>query len=370
MLDKSLRTRFFAKVYNQIAVAYLVLGLVYLVVQAFSLNSLIGFAIDFRFIVIFLSLQLVEIPKVRLTKSLLIIGSILGIFSLIQIFVLNPDFLTFFGYDVAGVNTAGIPPASHTVASGSELYRAQATLRGPNELGAYLILPLLIAVFGYLKTKTKSLLVLAGICFIGLLLSYSRSALLGLITGIVIYAAISRIKLLKKIPIYAYLFGVTLLVIASVLTWNSSTFQTVVLHNNPDIQKVQSNEGHLQISKEAALDILDQPQGYGLGEAGPSSALDDPEQAKISENFFLQIGLELGIIGMALFIALHYFVLVALHKLRSQPLGYPILLTFIALILTNLLLHTWADEAISITIWALVATQLSLVGGQKKKVAR
>lgn len=358
--DRVIRKKFLSKTYNKIAIAYLLLGGIYLLVQRLDFSALVGFAIDFRYILIFLSLQLVELNKKQITQMLVVIGSILGTLAIIQLLVLPPSFLTFFGYDKPGINTSGIPPAYHSVASGSSLNRAQATLRGPNELGAYLILSTFLGAFAYVKTKKKLFLGAGALSVAGLLLSYSRSAWIGIIVALVAYVVISRSKKGIKLNKQLVVAGIAAFALLGVIGWRTNTIQTVVLHHNPEVTTVQSNQGHIDLSIQATEDIAYKPLGYGLGQAGPSSALDNPKEAKISENYFLQVGLEMGVIGMALFLALHLYVLKELYLLRNTKYGYPILLTFIALIVTNMLLHTWADEAVAITVWAVVAMQLSL----------
>lgn len=158
--DKPTRVKFLDKRYNQIAIGYLLLCAIYLIFQRFSVNSLVGFAIDARYVLVFLSAQLLgsKYSKKNTTafKALIIVAVITSLLAIVQVFLLPPNFLTHFGYDPIGINTAGIPPASHQVASGSDIYRAQAALRGPNVLGAYLILPTLLAMYLYLKKRSKS----------------------------------------------------------------------------------------------------------------------------------------------------------------------------------------------------------------------
>lgn len=372
--DRKLRTKFLSKPYNKIAIAYLSLGTIYLVVQTLiqpDMTTLVGYAIDFRFILVFLALQLVELNKATINKMLITIGAILGTIAILQVFVLPYDALTFFGYDRPGINTSGMPPATHVVAPNSDMYRAQATLRGPNELGAYLILPIFLSAFAYAKTGRKLFIGLGVLSVAGLLLSFSRSAAIGLIAATGLYLLISRPKKpvidRKKLLVVA----VAGLILAAAIGWKTNTIQTVVLRQGTgEVNVVESNQGHIELSQKAAKDMLQNPLGHGLGQAGPSSALDNPAEAVISENYFLQVGLEMGILGFVLLIALHITVLKELYKKREEFLGYPILLTFMALIFTNMLLHTWADEVVAITVWTIIGLHLSVVAAKKDTTSK
>lgn len=364
--DASLRKAFLSKRYNQLALIYLALGLFYVVAHMFSNTALIGFAIDFRFILVFLSVQLVAMDSAKTSRLLLVVGTMVAVLSLVQIFLLAPDFLTHFGYDPVGVNTPGIPPAYHAVAAESDLVRAQATLRGPNALGAFLILPIFISYFAYLKGKKKIYIAVGLLCLAGILLSYSRSAFLSLLLAFIAYGVYKNYKSLAKIPKKFTFILFVLMLVSLLMTWRTSVFQEVVLHNNPEVNTIQSNEGHLRESQSAVKDMLSKPLGYGLGEAGPSSTLKNQAEGKISENYYLQVGLEMGLLGLGLILAIHYSVFRELLINRRKSLGLPVLLAFGALAISNLLLHNWADEVVAVTVWLFIGSQLSVMNNKSK----
>jgi hypothetical protein len=96
-------------------------------------------------------------------------------FGLLQRFVLPADFLRHFGY---GPNTI---VAYQTVDLKSQYVRIQATLRGPNPLGAYLVL-IVTAVFSLLLKDRRGRnywAYILGATLIVLFFTYSRSAWLG-----------------------------------------------------------------------------------------------------------------------------------------------------------------------------------------------
>ena len=83
----------------------------------------------------------------------------------------------------------------------------------------------------------------------------------------------------------------------------------------------------------------------------------------LPENWYLQIGVELGILGFALFIALIILVLRTLqttnHTLLTSSIqskfGQTAMLSFLGISIAALFLHAWEDAAVAYTVWFLVA---------------
>jgi O-antigen ligase len=116
----------------------------------------------------------------------------------------------------------------------------------------------------------------------------------------------------------------------------------------------------------AVDDIVSHPQGGGVGTAGPADFY-NPGIARIAENYFLQIGQEAGIIGMALFIAICLFVGGLLYKLRAEPLAMALFVSLIGITFVNLLSHAWTDDTLAYIWWGLAGVALApiLAGRQK-----
>lgn len=363
--NNQLITALYRPTYNKLAISFILLATIYLFAQRFAMTAIVGYALNTGFIYIFLVSQVAGYhqPKIidRLVKIVLIVGLILSVVAILQIFVLPHDVLIYFGYDKPGVNTSGVPPASHVVAAGSELYRAQATMRGPNVFGAFLLLPIFIACYEYIKSRNKKYLAVTGVMSFALVLTYARSALIGIAVALVVFVLFDKRtqqklhKLLikkKRLVTSLGLLAVLVAIITIPLVWSSHSFQTLVLHHNKNVAQVQSTEAHGQLSLKALRQVIEEPLGLGLGQAGPSSALESPEKANIAEDNYLQIGQELGWIGLFLFVGLIISIIKQLWIGRRRPYVSPILLAFIAVAVTNLMLHIWTDEVVSMTLWA------------------
>jgi len=93
--------------------------------------------------------------------------------------------------------------------------------------------------------------------------------------------------------------------------------------------------------------------GSGLGTAGP--AVLKYGNGFISESWYLQIALEMGIIGLLLWLYLIFDILKKLIKIKETAL----VLGLIAVSICALFLHTWADNpAVAVTIFVLIGTKI------------
>lgn len=286
-------------------------------------------------------------------KILLIPAGIVVLFGLVQKFLLPYDFLRHFGYGSSTI------PAYQTVDASLDYRRIQSTLRGANPLGAYLVL--VIPALG-VGTK-KSRILRAGVVLAGLLVlifSYSRSAWLGLAA----IAATLRAMTLRNLSVSyrALLILIALLILVGggiYLTNKSEEAQNVVFHTSGDSASARSSNADRLASLEAgAKDIIYQPLGRGPGTAGPASFRND-QPPRIAENYFLQIGQEVGVIGMALFVAINILVARELWVRRKDQLAKILLASLIGLTIVNLLSHAWTDDTLSYVWWGLAGMALA-----------
>ena len=93
--------------------------------------------------------------------------------------------------------------------------------------------------------------------------------------------------------------------------------------------------------------------GSGLGSAGPAAI--KYGDGLVSESWYLQILLEIGIIGLSLWLWFIVDISVKLWRRRQQGL----LMGLLSVSIAAIFLHTWADNpAIAITIFALTSLTL------------
>ena len=113
------------------------------------------------------------------------------------------------------------------------------------------------------------------------------------------------------------------------------------------------------ISKITSSGILSLFFGHGIGSAGPAAL---KLGGTISENYYLQIVFETGVLGLVVFLA---FIASVVKKLffASKTLFF----AFVALLINALFLHIFSDNpAMSVTIFVLIALVLNIEDAKKE----
>lgn len=300
-------------------------------------------------------------------KFLVAVGVVVAGLGVVQVLLLPSNFLVAFGYNDATT----IAPYT-LIDNNPHLLRAFATLRGPNDFGAFLILPL-VAVLAYIKRwplwlNTVSLFVMMW----ALILSGSRSAWIGLVVAVITYLALD---VGKRLPRRSIVGGAIVLAVAAMIgLYGAITIpavRTAVFHSSAGDPTLTegSTDNHLAATLGGIQRVVDDPLGCGPGCAGPASYYGTAP--KISENYFVQIAEETGVIGLALFVALLWLVAKRLVSLASEQILARILLVIlVGYIVIGLLLHMWADDPLSITWWMLLGAVLGYNDGTSWKKSK
>jgi hypothetical protein len=275
-------------------------------------------------------------------------------FGLLQKFLLPHDFLKHFGYSPETI------PAYQTVDSNLDFRRIQSTLRGANPLGSYLVLAV-PALYVSLKRRIWLRMVAIVSALIVLFYSYSRSAWIGTLIaiGLIVWWQFNRSRRMQR----AGLILATLAVFVGgslFLIRYSTTAQDTLFHTSSNSTSVwSSNQQRAEAIKRGFNDVVHEPLGRGPGTAGPASYRNPGYSARIAENYFLQIGQEVGILGMALFIAINFLVAAKLWVRRQDPLALILLVSLIGLTFGNLISHVWTDDTIAYLWWGLAGIALA-----------
>ena len=285
--------------------------------------------------------------------------AIVSTFAVLQFFVLPPDFLKHVGYEKG----ATIVPIQ-TINQDTETIRAQSTLRGPNPLGAYILLGIFLAWVFIRRAVGKYALLVAGGA--ALYLSFSRSAWVGLVVAGMLWVAVSKRLALNTRRMFVSSGVVLFMLLAGIfLIQTNQGFENAIFHVNDQSTAPQtSNEGRLSALREGATDVVTEPFGGGLGTAGPASMLEDTTPARNSENYFLSVGQETGWLGLGIFIVLCYRLARALYEQRGI-FSRALLATFAGLTLVNMLSYAWADVTLAYMWWGLAG--IALAGASQKE---
>lgn len=314
-----------------------------------------GWIVNLRFLLFFLLCAFVahRTDWLRLHwRTIILIPSILVIaFGILQYFVLPHDVLRHFGY---GHDTI---PVQSLVDQKESYLRVQSTLRGANPLGGYLLVILtslivLIATRNHIRLWRTVLLAAGSLC---LLLTFSRSAWLGMIA-----AGVAAVLLCTKTAYQRRVVAIVLggLVVTAIIGLfalkNVDTFQNAVFHTDENSTSSESsNTAHAVAKTEGLKDVITHPLGSGPGTAGPASVYNREAPPRVAENYFLQIGQEVGWLGLAIFILILVGLARGWWRERDATLNRVMLASLFGMIVINMLWHAFTDDTIAYIWWGL-----------------
>lgn len=358
-LRPDILTKLWRRRINQIIVAYVLLHIVLSFFAHVSKGAIVaGLLINLRFFVMFLLAQtLVESnhpwvvkAKQALPKWLLWSTLVLSIMAIAQVTVVPKDFLSNFGYN----KEKTIAPYE-LVDQNPNALRAFATMRGPNTLGEYLLLPLMLAI--YLLVKRREVLLSIAVLATGayaLLATGSRSAWIGFGLSL----ALLLVGLLPRGKLRWLWWGIPpVLLSVGFLVWFATVnpnLRLAIFHSRADRASLisGSSEQHASAIIDNAKDALQHPLGQGPGAAGPASFY-DPGGVQISEDYYIQVAQEVGLLGLGMFLAINVLLARRLFVGRDELLPSVLLASLAGLTLINVFLHGWADDPTAMIWWGI-----------------
>lgn len=388
------------KLFDGIDLLIIGLGLLAIVVSIFNSefsiqNFALGAKYDFIPLVAFLMLRRVPWSdwfKRRVFNDLMIASVFIAAYGILTLF-LSDAFFTSLGYsNLHSLYVPDGPIAAFQQIGGTALHRIQSTMSGPNQLGLWLLIPYAFYVpylFYAYKHKERQIgavvyhSVFSVIVLIAIALTFSRAAWIGVVVITILSAGFFAKESFRKIA----LVGGGILAAGLI---------ALFLFAPSIITRVASSRDHIARPIAAIQQMIAHPFGQGLGTAGPATnrtgdacvyleegadaswAKDQPNLCVfvgesqvqpatacncpfLPENWYLQIGVELGWVGMILYIILALAVMRRLYLARkenSMPV-YPLYTLMIALSIAALFLHAWEDTAVAYTVWILAALSLS-----------
>ena len=312
-----------------------------------------GLIINLRFLVFFLVTWAVALRlarfRTRWERLVLWPAAIVVVVGLLQIFILPNDFLRHFGY---GPST--ILPVE-TINHNPNYVRFFSTLRGANPLGAYLVVPIsLLSVLLVRKGRNWRHALFLAATLVVLFFTFSRSAWVG--AGLSVITILFLSHLAPKTQRVAGALAVSLVLVLAIIgisQRHNTRFENFVLHTQSHSSvPTTSDQGHLSALRAGLRDLSHHAMGNGPGTAGPASVYND-HPARISENYFIQIGQEVGWIGLLMFLLINLGVGYLLFVHRGDPLALSLFASLIGLTFINMLSHAWTDDTLAYVWWGL-----------------
>jgi O-antigen ligase len=209
----------------------------------------------------------------------------------------------------------------------------------PNDLAFVLLCVLPFAAFGFFEEKgiKKILLFLVvGLMIVTIIFTISRSGFVGLI----VVSGMILLKTFKKRILMTILF-LSLSVVVLVYVAPPDFWERMSTMTNPEEDyNVTSYAGRIEVWKRGVKLIMEHPvTGVGIGQFGVAegeSHKDIGGKWSAAHNSFIQIGAELGLGGLILFVLLFYYIL---KRIRSVPKNNRKILIFINSFVTSFLVY-------------------------------
>jgi hypothetical protein len=204
-----------------------------------------------------------------------------------------------------------------------------------------------------------------------LFLTHSRSGWLGALAMVAMLAFTTLPR--DKLRMWFKFGTIPALLVGGLLLWMATTIPAIrlaIFHsggNDPNESLFEGSTGeHWQATWRGIQEVIAWPFGGGVGTAGPASFYDT--HADIAENYYVQIGQEVGVLGLGLFIAINVLVAQALWR-QKDTWPRALLASFVGITVINMFLHGWADDPTAMTWWGLAGIWIagSKVGSKKTR---
>jgi preprotein translocase subunit SecE len=307
---------------------------------------LLGFRFDILPLVFLIIVRRVEWPNIKmLLKITLVVAAVVAVFGLLQSTVLPRDFLMKFGYSnsVAEYQPGVAIASCQYLEASDKVCRATSTFGGPTRYGTYLLLiagllvPLLISKKNWsLRYWSLLAVVLANIA-----LTYSRSIWLGA-------AAMGVFAFFWFIPNKAKLkisFAVLLVAIAAAAgVWIYGLQQAKFEGWPPPFLRVL-------FVRDVSTSAHFNPMGMGLGTVGPASVR---FQKLLTENWFLQIADEMGVIGLLIFLGILFFISKKLLADKTNLRKVGLFLGLLGICVAGLFTHSFEETTTALLLFGFV----------------
>ncbi len=199
-------------------------------------------------------------------------------------------------------------------------------------LGSTFLSPLatayvLVIILLYLASRRRrwSTVVVAAVVYAGLLWTHTRAAYLALAIGLVVLAVAQRRFVLVVLAAASLVGGVGFVKAfphigpATSYTQTELTFLRKQGQQHPDVSHDPLSPGdasassHLRNLRDGIRTVIEQPQGFGLGNAGVSASRTGVE-IKAGESTYTEVGVDTGLAGLVAFCGWMVAVLLALWR--------------------------------------------------------
>lgn len=225
-------------------------------------------------------------------------------------------------------------------------------------LGFYLLLPFAVAIERTVREgirgKAGALLLLTSLA---LIFTQTRAAIIGALVIALVAVRPAAGKTTDRRLQYGFIITMLLFLALPVAVYSGLAERSTSVASGDE----ESAVDHWDAQLNGINGVIDHPIGLGIGTSAGIGQRFSTTGAFITENYYLQMGIELGVLGMFLFIALTLVLIKYLNRASKRvpdvALG-AMRLAVIGLAIGATLLHTWTDFAVAWSAWALAGAVL------------
>ena len=346
--------------------------------QAFNVR-LLAWRVDALYVLLFLGARHASLgPDVRrrFERALVGVGTFVaavGIFEFVA-----PGRWNDFAVRVCGVTRYQVdvlhltPPNFYDIRiydqlGGHQLVRVGSLLLSPLSLGFYLVLPLGVVLRRLLRPAGAGLAWLPGMVIaVTVFLTLTRSAILAALVLTVITLGARAGNAPARRARLVLLLAAGAILLAPVVASSGLIARTgTTLHNNG------SSAQHLSGLRNGLDALVHAPTGLGLGTQPGVGDRFAVANKLTSENSYLQVGDELGIAALTLWVIMLFALLMALARARVSEdregtLATAMFAVGVGLAVGSLFLHVWLDFTLAWSFWG----GAGLVIGASDRMAR
>ncbi len=323
-------------------------------------------------------LALTDRERSRLCSVIVAVAAVVATFGLLDVYLVPLSFWRHvsgwfsdqLGLDYRGLS--GLPENFvYNAGNGVVFRRLTSTFLSPLAT-AYL---LVVALF-FIPFRRRWGPPLALLLFAALLWTHTRSALLALVVGLLLLAAVRRRVLPLVLAISVAVLGLafvkgydhfgprTHFTPTELVIQQQIAKQHPTVSNDATSASESSTSEHLASLRDGVRTVVHHPWGYGLGNAGVTASRTHVE-VKAGESTYTELGVEAGVLGALVFVAWSLVVLRGLLR-RQAWLGA----AFAAVLLIGLQTDVIGVPWIAVVVWALAGSALTPVEPTESELAR
>lgn len=372
---------------DRLAVGFVVVALLYLALQHQIIPSapsstsirILGFREDAGFVLLLLGARHAPLPAnflERIGRAALVVATVvaaMGIYEALAPAAWNRFVVNSIRYTHYEVGVLGANPINYnnilTPGTISGIDRVGSVFLSPLTLGFYLVLGFAVGLERVARGRGRLWVLLSLLAiFAAILLTQTRSAILA--------ALVVALLVLQPTPGRRRRWRAQLaIVLAAVAVMAIPTaFATGLAHRVTNGTNTTNSDtaGHVAGFWNGLSAIAHNPVGHGLGtSAGIGQRFaSQVGQVIIPENNYLQVGVELGILPMLLFVVLTATLIVKLRSTARRFQHYAVAAAggaVAGLAVGAWFLHVWTDFSVAWSVWGLAGAALAV--GRERAVA-